>query len=162
MLGFQFHRDQPFFKDTRTSINVMIPLVDYSEENGATQYVPSTHLFKDKPSDEFLERHKESTSGKAGEAFAVDATLWHRAGRNRSSVDRPIIVVKYTLAPFKQQVDYCESAKKHLEQASELVRQRLGWNVRVCENYAEFRERGPTRKWKTGQYDMQNTDTTEF
>ena len=162
MLGFQFHRDQPFFKDTRTSINVMIPLVDYSEENGATQYVPSTHLFKDKPSEEFLERHKESTAGKAGEAFAVDATLWHRAGRNRSSVDRPIIVVKYTLAPFKQQVDYCQSASEHLSKASELVRRRLGWNVRVCQNYEEFRERGDKRKWRTGQYDMQNTDITEF
>lgn len=39
MLGFRFHRDQPFFKDTRTSINVMIPLVDYSEANGSTEYL---------------------------------------------------------------------------------------------------------------------------
>lgn len=162
MLGFQFHRDQPFFKDTRTSINVLIPLVDYSEENGSTQYVPASHLFADKPSEEFLERHKESSEGKAGEAFAVDATLWHRAGLNRSLVDRPIIAIKYTLAPFKQQIDYCESAKEQLAHASELVRQRLGWNVRVCRNYEEFREPGYRRKWKTGQYDMQNTDITEF
>jgi len=162
MLGFQFHRDQPFFKDTRTSINVIIPLVDYSEENGSTQYVPATHLFKDKPSEEFLERHKESSKGRGGEAFAVDATLWHRAGINRSSVERPIIAIKYTLAPFKQQVDYCESAKEHLGRASELVRQRMGWNVRVCQNYEEFREPGDKRKWKTGQYDMLNTDITEF
>ena len=64
MLGFQFHRDQPLFKDTRTSVNVMIPLVDYSEENGATQYVPSTHLFKDKPSEDFFERHKNRPQGR--------------------------------------------------------------------------------------------------
>lgn len=162
MLGFQFHRDQPFFKDTRTSINVLIPLVDYAEENGATQFVPSSHLFKDKPSEEFLERYKQSARGKAGEAFAVDATLWHRAGRNLSPEDRPIIAIKYTLAPFKQQVDYCESAKEHLDKASDLVRQRLGWNVRVCQTYEEFREPGHKRKWKSGQYDMQNTDMTEF
>lgn len=162
MLGFQFHRDQPFFKDTRTSINILIPLVNYSEENGSTQYVPSSHLFKDRPSDGFLERHKESARGNAGEAFAVDATLWHRAGRNQSSHERPIIAIKYTLAPFKQQIDYCESAKEHLEGASALVRQRLGWNVRVCLNYEEFREPKEKRKWKTGQYDMRNTDVTEF
>jgi ectoine hydroxylase-related dioxygenase (phytanoyl-CoA dioxygenase family) len=162
MLGFRFHRDQPFFKDTRTSINVLIPLVDYSEENGSTQYVPSCHLFNDMPSDEFLERHKVSSRGKAGEAFAVDAALWHRAGRNQSSSDRPIIAIKYTLAPFKQQIDYCESAKEHLDGASELVRQRLGWNVRVCLNYEEFREPRPKRKFKSGQYDMQNTDMTKF
>jgi ectoine hydroxylase-related dioxygenase (phytanoyl-CoA dioxygenase family) len=162
MLGFQFHRDQPFFKDTRTSINVLIPLVDYAEENGATEYVPSCHLFKDRPSEEFLEQHKESAQGSAGEAFAVDATLWHRAGRNRSQQERPIIAIKYTLAPFKQQVDYCESAREHLDAASPLVRQRLGWDVRVCLTYEEFREPKDRRKWKTGQYDMQNTDVTQF
>jgi ectoine hydroxylase-related dioxygenase (phytanoyl-CoA dioxygenase family) len=126
------------------------------------QAIPSSHLFHEMPSEEFLERHKESSEGKAGEAFAVDATLFHRAGRNLSSDERPIIAIKYTLAPFKQQVDYCESAKELLEQASELVRQRLGWNVRVSQTYEEFRERGPKRKWKTGQYDMENTDVTEF
>jgi ectoine hydroxylase-related dioxygenase (phytanoyl-CoA dioxygenase family) len=162
MLGFRFHRDQPFFKDTRTSINVMIPLVDYSEENGSTQYVPSSHLFNEMPSDEFMERHKVSSRGRAGEAFAVDAALWHRAGRNQSPHDRPIIAIKYTLAPFKQQIDYCESAKEHLGGASELVRQRLGWDVRVCQNYEEFREPRPQRKFKSGQYDMRNTDLTKF
>ena len=161
MLGFQFHRDQPFFKDTRTSINVMIPLVDYSDSNGATEYVPACHLFKNKPSPEFLEKHKQFAHGNAGEAYAVDATLWHRAGRNSSGSERPLIAIKYTLAPFKQQVDYCISAKDQLDQASELVRQRLGWDVRVCQNYEEFREPGHKRKWKSGQYDMQSTDLTE-
>lgn len=162
MLGFQFHRDQPFFKDTRTSVNVFVLLVDFAEENGATQFVRSSHLFRDRPSEEFLERHHESARGRAGEAIAVDATLWHRAGRNRSPAERPIIAVKYTLAPFKQQVDYCESAREHLGGASELVRQRLGWNVRVCQTYEEFREPKDRRKWKSGQYDMTNTDVTEF
>ena len=58
---------------------------------------------------------RNPSEGKAGEAFAVDATLFHRAGRNLSSDERPIIAIKYALAPFKQQVDYCESAKEHLE-----------------------------------------------
>jgi ectoine hydroxylase-related dioxygenase (phytanoyl-CoA dioxygenase family) len=158
MLGYRFHRDQPLFKDTRTSINIMIPLVDYSAGNGSTEFVPTTHLFKEMPSDDFMEKHTISARGTAGEAFAVDAALWHRAGKNASSDVRPMLAIKYTLAPFKQQVDFCESAKAHLPNASDLIRQRLGWDVRVCQTYEEFREPGNVRKFKSGQYDMSNTD----
>lgn len=156
MVGYKFHRDQPFFKDTRTSVIVMIPLVDYSSENGSTEYVASTHLFETMPSDNFMNSHCISTSGKAGEAYMVDAALWHRAGTNKTNISRPMIVIKYTLAPFKQQVDFVNSSGAMLETASELVKQRLGWNVRVCQNYVEFREPGNIRKFKSGQYDMTN------
>jgi ectoine hydroxylase-related dioxygenase (phytanoyl-CoA dioxygenase family) len=161
MLGYRYHRDQPFFKDTRTSVNVMIPLVDYSSANGSTQFVPSTHLFREMPSREFLERYTRSARGAAGQAFALDAALWHRAGENTSREERPIVTLKYTLAPFKQQVDFCVSAAKALVGASELVKARLGWNVRVCRTYEEFREPGDRRKFKSGQYDMSNTDMSQ-
>jgi ectoine hydroxylase-related dioxygenase (phytanoyl-CoA dioxygenase family) len=157
MLGYKFHRDQPFFKDTRTSVILMIPLVDYAASNGSTQLVPATHLFKDMPGESFMEKHAVSTSGRAGQGFAIDAALWHRAGKNSSSDTRPMIVVKYTLAPFKQQIDFCKSALAHLPRASHLVQQRLGWDVRVCDSYVEFREPGGVRKFKSGQYDMTNT-----
>lgn len=156
MIGYQFHRDQPFFKDTRTSVIVMIPLVDYSNINGSTEYVPSTHLFEKMPSEEFMQAHCVSTYGKAGEAFVVDASLWHRAGINKTNISRPMIVIKYTLAPFKQQIDFINSSGGMLNMASELVKQRLGWDVRVCQNYLEFREPGNIRKFKSGQYDMTN------
>jgi len=68
-----------------------------------------------------------------------------------------MIVMKYTLAPFKQQVDYCISAAEHLPNASSVVKQRLGWDVRVCSSYQEFRVPGEKRKFKSGQYDMSNT-----
>lgn len=161
MSGYRFHRDQPYFKDTRTSVIVMIPLVDYAAENGSTQYVPSTHLFKRMPSAEFLESHVVSANGSAGEAYVVDATTWHRAGVNRSAEVRPLIVIRYSLAPFKQQIDYCESSATVLADASDLVRQRLGWNVRVCSDHSEFRVPGDKRKFRSGQYDMSNTDIHE-
>ncbi len=157
MVGFDFYRDQPYFSNTRTSIIVMIPLVDYSSQNGSTEFVPSSHLFEQIPSDDFIKKHTISTSGKAGEAFAVDAALWHRAGMNNSNVDRPMIVIKYTLAPFKQQIDFIKSASEYLDSASDLIKQRLGWNVRVCESYEEYRMPGSVRKFKSGQYDMTNT-----
>ena len=156
MVGFNYHRDQPYFGDVRTSINIMIPLVDYSPDNGSTEYLPTSHSFVEMPSDEFIQNHTVATTGKAGEAFVVDASTWHRAGINGSSNSRPMIVLKYILAPFKQQIDYCFSAKEHIGTASELVKQRLGWDVRVCDSYQEFRVPGERRKFKSGQYDMTN------
>lgn len=157
MVGFKFHRDQPYFSNTRTSIIVMIPLVDYSKTNGSTEFIPTSHLFETMPSNLYVQNHTIATSGNAGEAFAVDAALWHRAGINTSNFDRPMIVIKYTLAPFKQQVDFCTSAKQYISLASDLVKQRLGWNVRVCDSYEEYRLVGDQKKFKSGQYDMSNT-----
>ena len=44
--------------------------------------------------------------GNAGDALIFDSTVWHRAGKNTSNELRPMIVIKYTLAPFKQQFDF--------------------------------------------------------
>lgn len=157
MVGHGFHRDMPWFPDCRTSIIVMIPLVDYSPKNGSTQYVPGTHLFKDMPSLDYLEKYCISTEGKAGEAFVIDSTTWHRSGKNNSGMQRPMIVIKYTLAPFKQQIEFYIS-NKNLGNASNIVKQRLGWNVRVPHDYLEGRIWDQNeRKFKSGQYDMSNT-----
>ena len=157
MVGHGFHRDMPWFPNCRTSIIIMIPLVDYSPENGSTRFVPGTHAFKDMPSLEYLQKFEVSAEGKAGEAYVVDSTTWHRAGDNKSGKPRPMIVLKYTLAPFKQQVEFYLS-NPELEAAAPVVKQRLGWNVRVPHNYIEGRDwNQETRKFKSGQYDMSNT-----
>jgi len=157
MVGHGFHRDMPWFPSCRTSIIVMIPLVDYGPANGSTKYVPGTHGYKDMPSLSFMENHEVSAQGKAGEAFVVDSTTWHRAGENTSGKARPMIVLKFTLAPFKQQVEFYLS-NPEIENADPVVQQRLGWNVRVPHNYIEGRDwNQETRKFKSGQYDMTNT-----
>lgn len=157
MVGHGFHRDMPWFPNCRTSIIVMIPLVDYGPFNGSTQFVSGTHLFQEMPSLEFLEKNSVSVEGKAGDAFVIDSTTWHRAGENKSGLPRPMIVIKYTLAPFKQQIEFYLS-NPNLDKASEIVKQRLGWNVRVPHNYEENRIWDQSiRKFKSGQYDMSNT-----
>ena len=155
--GYKFHRDMPWFPDCRTSIIIMIPLIDFSSQNGSTQFVPGTHMFRNMPSEEYLEKHVISVQGKAGEAYVVDSTLWHRSGKNNSELPRPMIVLRYSLAPFKQQIDFCLS-NTNLEHAHPLVKQRLGWDVRVPSNYLDGRDwNQSTRKFKSGQYDMTNT-----
>ena len=157
-LGFRFHRDMPWFPRTRTSINVFIPLIDFNKSSGATEIVPGTHLFEKMPSNEYLEDNCKPLEISMNSICIMDSTLYHRAGKNISKNSRPLITIKYTLAPFKQQIDFCKTKEYSFKDLSEIAKQRLGWNVRVCESEEEFREDPKIKKWKSGQYDMTNTN----
>lgn len=148
----RFHRDQPWFKDTRTCLLVLMPLVDFVEENGPTEYVPSTHLFEEIPQQGFLEKHAQKLIAPAGTIFVMDGSLCHRAGINLSNEMRPMLQMNITLAFFKQQIDPWQD--NQFENCSDIVKQRLGYNVRNYKNPSEMFEED--RKWKSGNYDMSN------
>ena len=75
-LPLRFHRDAPWFKETRTCVLILMPLVDFTEEVGPTEYVPSTHLFQNMPSQEFIDKNAKKMIVEAGTVFAMDGTLW--------------------------------------------------------------------------------------
>lgn len=152
-LPLRFHRDAPWFKDTRHCVLVLMPLVDFTTEVGPTEVVPGTHLFKNMPSEAFLEKHAKKMTLPAGHVFAMDGTLWHRAGKNVSDKVRPLLQMNITLAFVKQQIDVW--ADDTFANASDLVKSRLGYNVR---NYKDPDEMfTDNRNWKSGNYDMTNT-----
>ena len=151
-LPLRFHRDAPWFKDTRTCVLILMPLIDFTEEVGPTEYVPGTHLFQNMPSQELLEKHAKKMLVPAGTVFAMDGTLWHRAGKNRSGKIRPMLQMNITLAFLKQQVDVW--ADDTFANCSDLVKGRLGYNVRTYIDPDEMFT--DNRKWKSGNYDTSN------
>lgn len=151
-LPLKFHRDAPWFKDTRTCVLVLMPLVDFTEDVGPTEIVPSTHLFQNIPSQKFLEKNSRKMIIPAGHVFAMDGTLWHRAGKNISGKPRPLLQMNITIAFAKQQIDVW--IKNTFENCSELIKNRLGYSVRT---YADADEMlTENRKWKSGNYDTSN------
>lgn len=153
-LPLRFHRDAPWFKDTRTCVLILIPLVDFTENVGPTEYVASSHLFQNSPSQEFLEKHSRKMLTPAGNAFAMDGTLWHRAGRNYSGKVRPVLQMNITLAFMKQQIDVW--ATDTFANCSDLVKSRLGYNVKTYVDPDEMLT--DTRNWKSGNYNVQNSN----
>lgn len=151
-LPFRFHRDAPWFRDMRTCVLILMPLVDFVEEVGPTEVVPGTHLFQDKPSEDFLEKHARKMIVPAGHVFAMDGTLWHRGTTNRSGQIRPLLQMNVTLAFMKQQIDVW--ATDAFAGCSDLVKQRLGYNVRTYGHPDEMFT--DDRKWKSGNYDTSN------
>jgi ectoine hydroxylase-related dioxygenase (phytanoyl-CoA dioxygenase family) len=114
--------------------------------------VPSSHLFQNPPSQEFLEKHAQKMLVPAGTIIAMDGTLSHRAGANRSGKIRPMLQMNVTLAFMKQQIDVW--ATDAFSNCSELVKSRLGYNVRTYHDPDEmFTE---NRNWKSGNYNTSN------
>lgn len=150
---YTFHRDHIPFSDIRVSVSIIIHLSDNSALNGATECVPSSHLFAKRPSEEFMEKNKVTLAGRAGQAFALDAAVWHRAGANMSSQPRIIMLIQYVLAPFKQQIDFCESNRHHLDDLPELVKQRLGYYARSSLSADEYRVPHGKKRYQSGLYD---------
>ncbi len=152
----KFHRDQPWIKDTRTSIAVFVLLEETHILNGATEVVPGTHLFEKQPSEKFMEKHRVALMGCAGTVYGMDAALWHRAGNNQSGKTRPLLNLRYQLAFMKSPIDLCRAYGSEIETLSPLLKTRLGWNCRSMDS-AEEAILSPG-KWKSGQYKMENVN----
>ena len=52
---------------------------DFEASNGATKYVPRSHLFRDRPERE-ADYEYEYMVGSAGDLLIFDCGMWHRAG----------------------------------------------------------------------------------
>ena len=148
----RWHRDAPWFKETRTCVLILMPLVDFVEEVGPTEVCPTSHLFEDMPNQDFLEKHTEKFIGKAGTVFAMDGALYHRAGRNVSGKIRPMLQMNVTLAFMKQQINVWNDDL--FANCSDLVKSRLGYNVRDYDDPDDMFT--DDRNWKSGNYDTRN------
>lgn len=148
MLGHQWHRDVFYFgPGIRTAVNVMIPLQKTTIANGATELIPGSHLHKDLPDTDYIEKHKVAAELEPGDILFCDAATFHAAGKNTTDNPRTIIVLKYTLSFFTQQYDMCRSLP-NIESYSDHIKGRLGYYVRVAENLEQFRVKPENRRYK--------------
>lgn len=79
------------------SLNVNIPMIDFTEDNGSTEVWPGTHL---QPIDDSLgERSKSLASvrlnARVGDLVLRDPRVWHRGMPNKTTAIRTIIQLIY-------------------------------------------------------------------
>jgi ectoine hydroxylase-related dioxygenase (phytanoyl-CoA dioxygenase family) len=148
-----FHRDFPLYLNRYLcSINTLIALDDFTEENGGTIVVPGTHQRAERPDDRFLDAAAESVHCPAGTAIVFDSTLWHAAGTNCSGRDRVGINQQFTRSFLKQQIDYVRAlGDQRVEQQTDRVQQLLGWYTRVVTSLDEYYQPAESRLYRAGQ-----------
>lgn len=87
--------------------NVIWLLTDFTEENGGTRLLPSSHLLPDGPDSSVP--YKVPTiagTGKAGSIVFFDGRLWHGTGQNLTDEPRTRLLTFYVGPQFRQNENF--------------------------------------------------------
>lgn len=150
---YQFHRDFPrVLNGYLLSINIMVAISDFTNDNGATLVIPASHQKSAPLSDWYLKKNTISLECPSGSLIIFDSTLWHSAGRNITDEDRLGINHQFVRSYLKQQIDYVRALGKELiDQQMPRVQQLLGQYTRVVTSLDEYYRPEHERLYRKGQ-----------
>lgn len=94
-----WHTDDAFYDVARPrarplGLSVIWALEDFTDDNGATEVIPGSHLWGAEHPDERAHTPRRAVMP-AGSALVFDAALWHRGGANRSPGTRLALSPQY-------------------------------------------------------------------
>ena len=135
-----------------TNVGVMVALDDYTEENGATRFLPHSFERVEPPSLEEFMAESEQTLPRAGEAVIFNARTWHMGGANRTHTPRHAITLNVCRSYMRQRFDYPRLVgAETLDHVGDVGRRFLGFNVRMPATIDEYYLPEEQRLYKAGQ-----------
>ena len=110
-------------------VNTMWPLDPFTEENGATRFVPGSHLWE--PGRHPTDADPVATAAMMpGSAMFYLGSLWHGGGANQTARPRLGVILEYASAWLRQQENHClavpHEVVAHLPQR---LQELLGYNI---------------------------------
>jgi hypothetical protein len=147
------HRDvATYIPNYNLRINMIVMLDDFTIENGATQFLPGSHMYPEQPDDILFYKSSTSILGKAGSVVLFNSYLWHKGGINRTSQNRVALTLSFGPAFIKPQMDYARLlGDNYGNNLSDLSRQILGYNSRVPISLQEWYKPRSERLYQTNQ-----------
>lgn len=111
------------------AINVAWALDDFTVENGATRFVPGSHLKDHGPGRSGERAETIPITCKAGSIFVMDGRVWHQTGANTSRSATRAGLFAYYVRPFirPQWNWYLTLPPAIVREASPLLREMLGY-----------------------------------
>lgn len=88
-----------------TNMGATILLDDFTEENGATWFLPGSQTRADAPSEDEFYRNSKRLIAKAGSVLYFNARLWHAGGQNKTNVWRHALTINMGRSYMKQRID---------------------------------------------------------
>lgn len=137
----KIHVDSPLLiKNFPLRMGVIIPLVDFTIENGCTSYLPKSHNFIKKPDKNYYNKRKKNLIISAGDAWFFDCRLWHAGGINNTNLWRHAITINMCRAWMKQRIDMPELLKNriNIKKLSFTQKQKLGFYSIPPKSYNEY------------------------
>lgn len=148
----RIHVDYPrIIKNYATFVVGMLLLDDFTEENGATWYLPGSHNRTNPPTEEEFYASAKRYIGKAGDMAVFNPRIWHAGGSNRSKQHRSAFLVGMIRPWMKQRIDIPRIMEHNgiLEKdISTVAAQKLGFHSQMPASYDEFFAPPEKRKFK--------------
>ncbi len=136
----RIHVDSPrLIPGYHSNFVILILLDDFTEENGATWFLPGSHNREESPSEDEFYSKAERLVARAGSAWYFDPRLWHAADKNRTdgwrhsfgfNMCRPYMKQRFDVPRLMSDVD--------LEGVSENARQKLGFHAQAPTSLDEY------------------------
>ncbi len=122
-----------------TNMGATLLLDDFTEENGATWYLPNSHTRPDPPDEASFYAQARRVIAPAGSVWFFHARTWHAGGANRTSRWRHALTINMGRPWMKQRLDIPRAmAHLDLRGLSPAARQKLGFDAQVPTSYDEF------------------------
>ncbi len=125
----RIHTDSPrIIPGYVTNVGATILLDDFTEENGATWYLPKSQWQPDAPSDDDFYRNAKRLIAPAGSVLFFNARIWHAGGDNNTGSWRHALTINMCRPYMKQRIDIPRAmAGMDLDNVSDRAKQKLGF-----------------------------------
>lgn len=131
-----------------TNMGATILLDDFTEDNGATYFLPGSHTRPDAPTPEEFRAGARRLLAPAGSVFYFNARLWHRGGDNTTDRWRHALTINMCRPYMKQRIDLPRAmAHMDLGEVPERVLQKLGFRAQAPASYDEYYQPPHLRKY---------------
>jgi ectoine hydroxylase-related dioxygenase (phytanoyl-CoA dioxygenase family) len=122
-----------------TNMGATILLDDFTEENGATWFLPESQTRLVAPADSEFYESARRVIAPAGSVFYFNARLWHAGGQNNTSRWRHALTINMCRPYMKQRIDI-PRAMAHLipESLPRRIQQKLGFFSQPPAGYEEY------------------------
>lgn len=138
--------------DYITNVGVLVALDDFSDDNGATYFLPGSHLSLQVPTEDAFFDKAVRVYPKAGEAVIFNARTYHYGGVNSTEQARHAITINACRHWMKQRFDYPRMLGEHrLQRLGPMGRRFIGMDSRTPANLEEYYVAPDKRLFKGGQ-----------
>src|SRR5262249_61582824 len=89
-----------------TNVGVILALDDFTDENGATYFLPGSHTRADVPEEAEFFRGAERVHPRAGDAVFFNARTYHLGAKNLTDRTRHALTMNVCRSYMRQRFDY--------------------------------------------------------
>lgn len=143
----RIHVDRPhLIPGFNEGVGSLILLNDFTEENGATWFLPGSQNNPEAPDADYFYKNAIRLIAPKGSVFYFNLRMWHAGGENKTQEWRNALGIGMIRPYYKQRIDL-PRALEHIDtnKLSDLAKQKLGYFSQPPATLEEFYENATTK-----------------